>query len=123
MVSISPATPPEALSRSISPARPDWLSTVIVWVPGRAEVHSGAHSARVTVTIAVAAGLAAGSTAIVVPAASDGTTTSTPATAHGRRPASRSQRPAVPVPLAAAEAAGPGAARPAWMNAGMTTPR
>src|SRR6478672_13116550 len=90
MVSISATTPPAALSRLTSPGWPDLLATVNVWVPARAEVQSGAHWVPVTVTAVVVAALADGSTAIAAAAASAGTSISTPATAHGRRAASRS---------------------------------
>src|SRR5262244_348642 len=90
MVSISATTPPAALVRLISPGWPDLLATVNVWVPARADVQSGAHWVLVIVTAVMAAALADGSTAIAAAAASAGTRISTPATAHGRRAASRS---------------------------------
>src|SRR5215472_3436859 len=65
-VSISPAIAPEASTRVISPARPDWLVTVNVRVPGPAAAQSRAHPARVTVTPAAA--WLAGSAATVVAA-------------------------------------------------------
>src|SRR3984957_6405286 len=92
MVSSSPMTAPEASSRLTSPASPELLVTVIVWVPGFADVHSGAQPARVTVTPLALLDAAAGSVAIVAPAAIAGTAISTPATSHGRLPATRSQR-------------------------------
>ena len=92
MVSISPTTAPAALSRLTSPARPELLVTVIVWVPVVAVDHSGAQSVRLTVTVLAAPVAAAGSAAIVTPAASAGTAIRTPATSHGRPAATRSQR-------------------------------
>src|ERR1700685_3884920 len=94
IVSISPTMPPEALSRLISPALFVWLSTSKVCVPVAAELQPGAQSDPVTLTVVVAAACAAGSAAIVAPAATAGTMMSTPATVHGRRPAVRCQRPA-----------------------------
>src|SRR5882672_7349750 len=93
MVSISPMTAPEASSRLISPASPEWLVTVMIWVPGSADVHSGTQLARVTVTPLAASAAGAGSVAMVAPAATAGTAISTPATSHGRPPATRSHRP------------------------------
>src|SRR5580692_2128870 len=129
-VSISPTTAPAALSRLISPAMPELLATVNVWLPDWAEVNSGAHSVLLTVTASAALPAAGGIAAIVTPAARAGTTMRTPATTHGRPPASRSQRP---TPGAGDGAAGGGAAgggaaggltaRPAFTNAGMTTTR
>jgi hypothetical protein len=133
---------------------PESLATVNVWLPDWAAVNSGAHSVLDTVTASAALPAAAGMATIVRPAASAGTAMRTPATTHGRPPASRSQR-LRPGALAAAadeEAAiagtgvccgvaalsgatpaasgravsGRGAgltARPALMNAGMTTTR
>ena len=59
MVSISPTISPAALSRLISPASPDLLATVNVWVPAVAEVQSGAQPVLVTV-MAIPAVVAAG---------------------------------------------------------------
>ena len=99
-----------------------------VWVPLEAVDHSGAQSVRLTVTVLAAPVAAAGSAAIVTPAASAGTVISTPATSHGRPPAIRAQ-------LLGAEGATAGAAavlacpvlaltvRPALTKAGMTTTR
>src|SRR5579859_6385694 len=110
MVSISPTTAPEALSRLISPARPDWFCTVKVCVPVPADAQSGAHDVRVTVTVALAVDPAAGSAAMATPAATAGTVTSTVATVHGLRPASRSHRRAPELPgLAATGLAATGA--------------
>src|SRR6266568_4058997 len=123
-VSISATIPPAALSRVISPTRPDWLVTVNVWVPARADVHSRAHPLLVTVTAVMALALAAGRAAITLPAATTGTATSAPATVQVRCPASRSQR-ATALLASGAGAVGAGAApaRPARMNKGMTTAR
>ena len=129
IVSISPTTAPAALSRLISPARPELLATVNVCVPVVPEVHSGAQSVFVTVMAIPAVVAAAGSAAIVAPAARAGTATRTPATAHGRRPASRSHGPgpreSPPGGLAGFSAGFRGllAAGPAVTNAGMTTAR
>ena len=84
IVSISPTTAPAALSRLISPASPELLATVNVCVPVVPEVHSGAQPVFVTVMAIPAVVAAAGSAAIVAPAARAGTATRTPATAHGR---------------------------------------
>ena len=105
-VSISATTPPLALTSVISPAWADLLCTVNVCGPVRAADHSLAQPVLVTVTAVEAEVLAAGSAAIVRAAATAGATTRTPATAHGRRAASRSQR----VPPAACGAAGRGVA-------------
>src|ERR1700749_716449 len=59
MVSSSPTTAPAELSRLTSPARPELLVTVIVWVPVTAVDHSGAQLGRLTVT-ALAARVAGG---------------------------------------------------------------
>ena len=135
IVSISPTTAPAALSRLISPASPELLATVNVCVPVVPEVHSGAQSVFVTVMAIPAVVAAAGSAAIVAPAARAGTATRTPATAHGRRPARRSHWPgAAGVSGAGAGSAGFSAgvsagfsaglaAGPAVTNAGMTTAR
>ena len=132
MVSISPMTAPEASSRLTSPASPELLVTVIVWVPGSADVHSGAQLVRVTVTLLAAPAADAGSAAMVAPAATAGTAISTPATSHGRPPATRSQRRPSGRAARGSRAAGGqraglaglrGAARPAFTKAGMTTTR
>ena len=118
IVSISPTTAPAALSRLISPARPELLLTVNVCVPVVPDVHSGAQSVFVTVMAIPAVVAAAGSAAIVAPAARAGTATRTPATAHGRRPASRSHRSPVSLSSGAFGASGE-----AITNSGMTTAR
>src|SRR5262249_28002399 len=121
------APPPRpALWSWISPGWPDFLATVNVWVPVRAEVQSGAHRVPVIVTAVTAAALADGSTAIAAVATSAGTRISTPATAHGRRAARRSHRAdAQPRPggPAGSGAGGAVAGRPARRNAGMTAAR
>src|SRR5580693_5007912 len=109
-VSISPTTAPPASSRLISPAMPELLTTVNVWLPDWAEVNSGAQSVLLTVTASAALPAAPGIAAIVSPAARAGTTMRTPATTHGRPPASRSQRPK---PGSGDRAAGEGAAEDA----------
>ena len=121
-VSISPTTPPAALTRLISPAWPDWLRTVNVRVPAWAAVQSRAQPVPVTVTAVPAAATADGSAAMVTPAASAGTTTSTPATAHGRRAARRSQPGALAL-SGLGWGFSAGAARPARRKSGMTTAR
>src|SRR3981081_2242906 len=82
---------PAELSSLISPARPELFVTVIVWVPLETVDHSGAQSVRLTGTGLAAPVAAAGSAAIVTPAASAGTVISAPATSQGRPPAIRSQ--------------------------------
>src|SRR6202034_1094804 len=92
MVSISPTTAPAELSRLTSPARPELLVTVIVWVPVTAVDHSGAQLLRLTVTALAAPVAAAGGGApLAAPPASAAAATRPPATSHGRRPATRSQ--------------------------------
>ena len=91
-VSISATTAPAALTRLTSPALLDWLVTVNVCGPVVAADQSFAHPVLVTVTAVVADALAAGRATIAAAAATAGVTTSTPATAQGRRPASCSQR-------------------------------
>ena len=56
-------------------------------------MNSGAHAVLLTVTALAVPLAAAGIAAIVTPAARAGTAMSTPATDHGRLPASLSQRP------------------------------
>src|SRR5487761_238977 len=133
---------PAELFSLISPAKPELLVTVIVWVPLAAVDHSGAQPVRLTVTVLAAPVAAPGSAAIVMPAASAGTVISAPATSHGRPPATRSHWPswreaadstALATRCAVAAAAAAGVAvlavevllawtvRPAFTKAGMTT--
>src|ERR1700743_351899 len=135
MVSSSPTTAPAELSRLTSPARPELLVTVIVWVPVTAVDHSGAQLVGCRSTALAPLVAAAGGAAIVAPAASAGAATRTPATSQGRRPATRSQLfgaagsvlacPDLACPAFAcsvfAGAVFAGTPRPALTNAGMTT--
>jgi hypothetical protein len=119
-VSISPTIPPLASSRLISPEAEEEFCTVKVCVPACAEVKSCPQAVLVTVTVEEAL-LAVGSAAIVVPAASAGTATSTPATTQVRCPASRSQWPG-PAGTVAGTAAGfsPAGVAVALRDAGAT---
>src|SRR5487761_836055 len=127
---------PAELFSLISPAKPEVLVTVIVWVPLAAVDHSGAQPVRLTVTVLAAPVAAPGSAAIAGPV------TGAPATSHGRPPATRSHWPswreaadstALATRCAVAAAAAAGVAvlavevllawtvRPAFTKAGMTT--
>ena len=135
-VSISPTTAPAALSRLISPAMPELLATVNVWLPDWAEVNSGAHSVLLTVTASAALLAAAGIAAIVTPGR-EGRDDDEHAR-HRPRAAARAAAPSGPSRglaterrrrrqrrrTRAAEGLAAGlTARPAFTNAGMTTTR